>query len=135
MRNMQNGSCLCGKVKFEIEGTFESFYLCHCKYCQKDTGSAHAANLFSTTANLVWLCGKDNIQTFNLPSTRHSKSFCKDCGSAVPSLQMEGKLLATPAGSLDNELDVLPIAHIFYSSKSSWENNLEKIKKFEKYPE
>ena len=135
MRNKQNGSCLCGKVKFEINGNFESFYLCHCKYCQKDTGSAHAANLFSTTAELIWLSGKEHTQTFNLPSTRHAKSFCKECGSAVPSLQMEGKLLAVPAGSLDHELDLKPSAHIFYSSKSSWENDLEKIKKFEKYPE
>lgn len=135
MANKHYGSCLCEKVRFEIEGNFESFYLCHCKYCQKDTGAAHAANLFSTSANLIWLSGKDNIQTFNLPKTRHAKSFCKDCGSAFPSLQMNGTLLATPAGSLDSELDVLPNGHIFYSSKASWDKELEKIRKFEKYPE
>ena len=63
------------------------------------------------------------------------KSFCKDCGSAVPSLQMGGSLLATPAGSLDSELDVIPNGHIFYSNKAGWEKELEKIRKFEKYPE
>lgn len=63
------------------------------------------------------------------------KSFCKDCGSAVPTLQMNSTLLATPAGSLDSELDVLPNGHIFYSSKASWDIELEKIRKFKKYPE
>ena len=48
------GSCLCGTVRFKVEGEFDSFYLCHCQHCQKDTGSAHAANLFSSSAKLIW---------------------------------------------------------------------------------
>ena len=38
---IHRGSCLCGKVTFEIEGNFEQFFLCHCERCRKDTGSAH----------------------------------------------------------------------------------------------
>lgn len=34
------GSCLCGAVKFEVQGEFDSFYLCHCQRCQKDIGLA-----------------------------------------------------------------------------------------------
>ncbi len=70
------GSCLCGKVKFTVEGDFEDFYLCHCEKCRKDTGSAHAANLFSSTAKLTWLSGKEQIKTFNYRSQGHIKSFC-----------------------------------------------------------
>ena len=47
------GSCLCGAVRFEIRGSLERFFLCHCRRCQKDTGTAHAANLFSATAGLA----------------------------------------------------------------------------------
>ena len=128
------GSCLCGQVKFEIEGNFESFYLCHCKHCQKDTGSAHASNLFSSSANLTWIVGINHIKTYNLPSTRHTRSFCGQCGSAVPSLQMEGKLLVVPAGSLDTEIETSPTAHIFWASRASWEDKLGNIQRFEKYP-
>lgn len=134
MSNMYSGSCLCQQVTYEVEGNFESFYLCHCKYCQKDTGSAHSANLFSMTAKLNWVSGEDKITTFNLPSTRHTKSFCTECGSAVPSLQMEGKLLVVPAGSLDSELALVPDAHLFCSSKVPWSEGLEKIKKFDTFP-
>lgn len=134
MKNTYSGSCLCQQIKFEIDGSFESFYLCHCKHCQKDTGSAHAANLFSSTAKLQWLTGNDKIKTFNLPSTRHTKSFCEECGSAVPSLQMDGKLLVVPAGSLDSELQLVPDAHLFCSSRALWDKNLETVKTFEKYP-
>lgn len=134
MNNRNFGSCLCEQIKFEIDGNFEHFYLCHCKYCQKDTGSAHAANLFSTTAKLIWVSGQEKIKVFNLPGTLHAKSFCKECGSALPNLQMEGKLLAVPAGSLNSDLKIAPEAHIFYSSKACWDEELEKIKKFETFP-
>ena len=130
----KKGSCLCMAVGFEVRGDFESFFLCHCKYCQKDTGSAHAANLFSSQAEIDWTSGKEHLRTFRLPSTRHVKSFCVLCGSALPSLQMEGTLLVVPAGSLDDPISIRPNAHLFMASKAIWDEDLERIKKIEKLP-
>ena len=129
-----SGSCLCGEVTFEIEGDFENFYLCHCKLCRKDTGSAHAANLFSSNAKLRWLSGEEKSRTFNFHSKGHVKSFCTDCGSALPNIQMDGKLLVVPAGSLDSNINIKPQGHIFYSKKANWDDALEKVPKFEKGP-
>lgn len=134
MSNRYSGSCLCGEVRFEIEGEFESFYLCHCEYCRKDTGSAHAANLFSSTAALEWISGEDKVRQFNLPATRHSKSFCSTCGSALPKMQMNGQLLVVPAGSLNTEVLIRPNAHIFVSSKARWDDALEKVPMVDKFP-
>jgi len=131
------GSCLCGNVTFEVSGAFDSFFLCHCKYCQKDTGSAHAANLFSSSAQLKWLSGEDSIQQFNLAGTRHSKSFCRNCGSAMP-WQVPGMFVIVPAGSLDSELDVsvIPVkAHLFLASQAEWEQNSANAPRFNKFPE
>lgn len=128
------GSCLCGTVRFEVHGDFDSFYLCHCHYCQKDTGSAHAANLFSQSAELVWLAGANAVTSFTLPDTRHNKSFCKLCGSALPSTQIAG-LLVVPAGCLDTEISMSPTAHIFSSSKAAWEEALGEVPKFEGLPD
>lgn len=101
VKNKHVGPCLCGKIKFEVEGNFENFYLCHCKHCQKNTGSADAANLFSGSASLRWRGNTDDIKTFNLPSTRHTKNFCGTCSPALPTVQIESKLLVVPAGSLE----------------------------------
>ncbi|WP_029914711.1 GFA family protein [Pelobacter seleniigenes] len=135
MTKVHRGSCLCGAVRFEIRGDFERFYLCHCQHCQKDTGSAHAANLFSSSAILHWLSGKDLVKSFTLPGTRHMKSFCSTCGSALPSCQPEGQLLVVPAGSLDSELSIRPHAQLFVASKAQWEQELTDIPQFEKLPE
>ena len=121
-----HGSCLCGEVRFEIDGTFERFFLCHCERCRKDTGSAHAANLFSSTAKLRWVSGEDNVRTFRLAQTRHMRSFCAKCGSALPSIQMEGRLLV-PAGSLDSSISIRPDAHIFVADKAEWDDRLETL--------
>ncbi len=129
-----SGSCLCGEVSFEIEGEFDSFYLCHCKYCQKDTGSVHAANLFSSTAKLYWKAGKGKITSFQLPATQHKKAFCSQCGSALPNLQMNNQLLVVPAGSLDQTISKVPNAHIFCGSRANWDTELESIPSFDRLP-
>lgn len=131
---MLKGSCLCNAVQFEITGDFDGFFLCHCKFCQKDTGSAHAANLFSNEAKISWISGEEALKVYNLPSTRHVKSFCSSCGSALPTIQQSGAMLVVPAGSLDSDLSLEPNAHIFMGSKASWEKDLEKIQKIEKFP-
>jgi len=128
------GSCLCGKISFEIDGDFESFFLCHCEYCRKDTGSAHAANLFSSTARLKWLSGENQVKTFQYKSTRHIKSFCPNCGSALPNSQMDGKLLVVPAGCLETDVPIQAQAHVFFKSKANWDTNLENLPKFDQFP-
>jgi hypothetical protein len=126
------GSCLCGTVRFRIDGAFEHFYLCQCQHCRKDSGSAHSANLFSNTARLSWLSGQDNVTVYNLPRTRHTKSFCATCGSALP-YTME-TLLVVPAGSLDSPLSITPDARIFSASKADWHQDFANLPSFDGYP-
>ena len=128
------GSCLCGEVRFEIVGDFERFFLCHCGRCRKDTGSAHAANLFSSTAKVRWLSGQAKIKIFYVPLTRHEKSFCSECGSALPRIQMNGALLVVPAGSLDTTIDTQPDAHIFVASSANWDRRLEDVPRIDDLP-
>ncbi|MFC3678732.1 GFA family protein [Bacterioplanoides pacificum] len=132
--NYHSGSCLCGAVAFEIHGCFEQFYLCHCQHCRKDTGSAHAANLFSTTARLSWLKGEELYRVYTLPGSAHSKQFCINCGSALPGLQLDGRLLVVPAGSLDTPLRQTADAHLFMQSRAEWDNQLEQAEKKARLP-
>ncbi len=129
------GSCLCGVVRFRVEGAFESFYLCHCSRCRKGTGSAHAANLFSGAAKLVWDSGEDAVQVFRLPESQHSRSFCRSCGSALPTAQSGGARVMVPAGSLDDEVEQEPTAHIFLASRARWEDRLAAAPGFGALPE
>jgi len=134
MTTVYRGSCLCGAVRFEVEGDFEHFYLCHCAYCRKDTGSAHASNLFSGSATLVWRSGRALVSTYTLDGTRHVRSFCSRCGSALPHFEGEEALLAVPAGSLDDPVSRPPDAHIFTASRAEWDHALESVPGVEGLP-
>lgn len=132
MTNQHQGSCLCGGVRFRISGELERFFLCHCTRCRKDSGSAHGANLFSSKASIEWLSGQDTVRTFNLAQTRHTRSFCTNCGSAVP-CATDG-MLVIPAGSLDGDPEILPNAHIFFASRASWDTDLAGVPSFDEIP-
>ena len=126
------GSCLCGAVTFRIDGKFDRFFFCHCTHCRKETGSAHAANLFSSTAKLEWRSGEEKVLTYNLPQTRHTRSFCSVCGSAMPHVSRE--FVVVPAGSLDTGLALSPDAHIFAASRATWDGDLTGIPVFDTFP-
>ena len=132
--NGARGSCQCGTITFTVSGPFDSFFLCHCSRCRKDTGSAHAANLFSSTAVLEWVSGADSVRTYRVPGTGHEKSFCIGCGAAVPIIQMNGQLLVVPAGSLDTEIAIAPTGHICVGDAAEWDEQLSQAPRFDGLP-
>jgi hypothetical protein len=83
--------------------------------------------LFSSTATIAWLSGLDNVRTYRVPGTRHEKSFCSRCGSALPRVQSGEGFVVVPAGSLDSGIAIRPGAHIFCASRADWDVGLEDI--------
>lgn len=129
-----SGQCLCGACRYTIEGVKPiGMYLCHCSRCRKETGSAHAATVFLNDAKLSWDKGENQISHFHLEGTRKHRSFCKTCGCPLPWVAEDGSLVL-PAGSLDNDTFLEPTAHIHCASRSSWEDKLIDLKRFEAFP-
>ncbi|WP_158966722.1 GFA family protein [Chachezhania sediminis] len=128
------GSCQCGAITFEATGPFDGFFLCHCARCRKDTGSAHAANLFSATGRLTWLSGEADVRMYRVPETRHVKSFCPACGSAVPTAIEDGAGLLIPAGALDDMPDIRPTAHLCWADRAAWDADLETVPRLDGLP-
>jgi hypothetical protein len=119
-------------VRFEIEGDFDRFFFCHCQRCRKGTGSAHGANLFSTSGRVNWLSGQSKVTQYNVPDSRHARAFCLDCGAAVP--REHPGMLVVPAGSLDTDVHAPPTARIFTASRANWDNHLESVPAFDTLP-
>ena len=132
--NQYTGSCLCGACRYVIRGQKpEAMYLCHCSRCRKETGTIHGANIFFNEAQLSWESGQDNMTCFKLKDTRKQRAFCKTCGSPLPR-QDEERQVVLPAGSLDDDTFLEPTAHIFCASRSSWEDKIMDLKRFDELP-
>jgi len=110
-RKVLEGGCLWGKVHFKLTDQFNHFHLCHCQQCQKLTGSAFAANIFTAPENIVWLAGDEGVSYYKHPSRGLSKVFCSDCGSALPFVNKIGKALIVSAGSLFDKVEHVPEAN------------------------
>ena len=130
-----SGSCLCGAVRYEFDGTVKVFQYCHCSRCRKFTGAAHAANIIIDPADFQWLSGKEFVGRFELQEARHfATSFCKKCGSSLPWLTQSGTAVVIPAGTLDSDPQVKPTQNIFYASRAPWFETVDNLAKFEELP-
>lgn len=120
-KSSTTGSCLCGKVSYEISDTLGIFQYCHCSRCRKFTGSAFASNLFVRPENFQWTGGMDFVGRYEMDESKYfATSFCKHCGSSLPWKAKGGKTVVIPAGTLDQEPEIRPTQNIFCASKAPW---------------
>ncbi len=129
------GSCLCGKVGYEITDHLNIFQYCHCSRCRKFTGSAHASNLFVKKDDFKWTLGEEFIGRYEPDDTKYfATSFCKNCGSSLPWLEKSGRTMVIAAGTLDEDPGVKPKWNIFVASKAPWHVATSKLPEFDKLP-
>lgn len=115
------GSCVCGAVRYLVEGPFGGFKYCHCSRCRKASGSAHCANLFAGPESVRFEAGEEQVKRYDLPEAKHwSRAFCATCASHVPFLARSGKAWVIPAGSLDDDPGHRPDSNIQFGSRAPW---------------
>lgn len=128
---MTLGSCLCGTVRFEVSGPYKWMAHCHCSMCRKHHGALYATTLGADRKNFRWLSGADDIVQYR-SSAVFQRPFCQHCGTSVPNLSDE--MAVVPAGTLHDDPEIKPQAHIFVASKSPmWDIN-DDLPKFPEYP-
>ena len=132
----QHGSCLCGKVTYEVDPPFLRMIHCHCSRCRKSSGTGHATNIAVDPGQFRWLSGEDDITHYDLPTAKSfSKWFCRHCGCPVPRLRRGGNFMIVPAGSLDTVPPVTPSDHIFWASRAPWACDDSGLPTHDEYPE
>jgi hypothetical protein len=119
---MHAGSCLCGNIKYEIDGELSDFGHCHCQSCRKASGSAFGANAGVERAAFRLVSGADTLREFE-SSPGKLRVFCSRCGSPIYAyLTKSPDLLRVRLGSLDTPLDARARAHTWVSDKADWED-------------
>lgn|SRR5690625_2533258 len=117
---MVNGSCLCGKVSYEIRGLPQVMYYCHCSMCRKATGSAFATNMLVREADFIINSGLALIKAFQ-SSPGERRYFCSECGSPIYSkAQARQGVVSVRCGALDADPAIRPTEHIYTASKAPW---------------
>jgi len=116
-----SGSCLCGRVVYEIPTGDHAIVCCHCGRCRKARSTAHATNLFLPAAELRWVRGEDEILSYKIPeAARFTNAFCRTCGAILPRVDAGRGLAVVPAGTLDQDPGARERFHIFTAYKAPW---------------
>ena len=115
------GGCLCGKLRYAINADPIFSAVCHCKTCQKQTGTAFRV-VIAVPRAAVSMEGspKTYLRTGDSGQQVISR-FCPDCGSTVV---IEPAALAgvaiIPAGTLDDTSWLKPAMEIYCDSAQPW---------------
>ena len=128
---MIRGSCLCGGIKYEIDGPLRNALYCHCSMCRKFHGSAFLARVAVPKSSFRFLQGEALLTSYrSSPDT--VKRFCKVCGSPrVNSWDPEPDMYGLAMGSLDDDPGIRPSCHIFVGSKAPWHEITDNLPRFE----
>lgn len=113
------GSCKCEKVRFRMESAPIITHCCHCRDCQKVSGSAFRVNAMIEVDRLTILEGAP--EPFQ-GAKSHKALECPACGSSLWSYHPRlGEAIAfVGVGMLDHGERLLPEAHYFTRSKHPW---------------
>ena len=132
------GGCACGAIRYKCSEKPIFELICHCRDCQRASGSATAAVMLVASDRVTF----EGEQKFHAVTTasgnRLSRGFCPTCGSPV-SARWEGNpmysmLQALTAGSLDDPSTFSPTVEDWVSRAHPWHTFHPDTLKFEEKP-
>jgi hypothetical protein len=114
------GSCHCGRVRFELRLPTLMVSHCHCASCRKIHGAAFVTWTAVLDDAFRVLEGQEHLVGY-LSSPGVTRSFCARCGAHVlyRSLDLPGRAYV-PLAALDAPLDSAPSMHVNYAEKVPW---------------
>lgn len=111
------GQCLCGAVRYQLEGSIRPVMACHCVQCRKSSGHYVAATQVETR-NLS-IEGEESL-TWYQSSNKARRAFCKICGSQLFWRPTMGKVTSVMAGTLDGETGLVMNKQIYCENKGDY---------------
>ncbi len=119
-----SGSCLCGKIRYNVLGKDLEGTYCHCTDCQKTTGSAFIFVFPIEPTKFVLTNGNLNSHTRTADSgNKVTNNFCPSCGTTVFFGNIESSILIwIQSGTLDEPEIVKATQQIWTKRRLPWCN-------------
>ncbi len=107
MAEQMTGGCACGRVRYSASVEPDEAYLCHCRMCQRSTGSISIAFKNLPKANVRWDAEPDWYDSS--PIAR--RPYCASCGTSLGFQFREGENMDLTVAAFDNPLRFKPTSH------------------------
>lgn len=130
------GSCDCGAIRYRMTTAPMYVHCCHCRWCQRETGSAFVINAMIEAERVELLQGTPLVVTTPSASGKGQKiARCPSCFVALWSNYAGAgdKVRFVRVGTLDDPDRLPPDIHIFTATKQPWVTLPEDALVFEEY--
>ena len=122
MNAKYSGQCLCGEISYsvDIEPVFTGN--CHCKDCQRSSGSAFIPAMIFPEKDVVVSGEAKYFESQADSGNMHKRGFCPNCGSQLFARfsNMPG-MLGIKAGTLNDSSNYVPKLDFYVGSASPWD--------------
>ena len=133
MSTVFSGGCTCGAIRYSAEGEPTYSMNCHCRDCQRETGSAYAPVLGLPIATFRVTQGSPKYFDLRADSGRITKrAFCGECGSTL--FGAGADFVSIRVGSLDDPSVFRPSQDIYTASAQPWDYMNPALPKSSKLP-
>ncbi len=113
----RQGGCLCGAVRYRVEGALRPVVYCHCRQCRRAHG--HHAAYFAADKSAVRIERELSLAWY-VSSRAARRGFCGTCGSGLFWEPLERGHLCISAGSLDDDRGLTASRHVFVADKGAY---------------
>ena len=103
------GSCLCGAVRYRVNGPLRDVVFCHCSRCRRTHG--HFAAYTACAREDLDLIEARGLRWYEADERR--RGFCGECGASVLWEREDRPTISIAAGTLDPPTGLRPSHHIF----------------------
>jgi hypothetical protein len=127
------GGCLCGQIRFEVDGPVAGIGVCHCSLCRKITGNNGAMIFVVPARRFRWTSGREHVVAWFLrPGVRTMR--CDVCGCPTPASHDGDKHMWVQPGLIDGDIDAQVAVHIFASSRANWDQIPQDALQYDGFP-
>jgi hypothetical protein len=136
MPNIRTGGCLCGAVRYESAGEPQFSLQCHCRDCQRSSGTAFVAAMRVPSAGFRIVKGAPRSYVTRAESGNEvTRLFCGECGSPIYiQVSTRPDIVGLRVGTLDDPSGFRPDANIFVKSAQPWVHLSPDLPKHDTYP-
>ena len=115
------GRCLCGRVRFQVSEPLLEAEYCHCKRCQRRTGTTASASALTAPGTFRVTEGEELLGAFK-PDDGWHDYFCRECGGHLYGQSHEDpRLICVPMGAIDGDPGVRPAFHQYVAYAAPWD--------------
>lgn len=113
---------MCGTCRFSVSEPLVGAAICHCKRCQRRTGTAVSVSALTRQGSFSWTAGEEQVRRYDPGDGGFVKAFCGVCGSQLCTVNpQDPTIIAVRLGAIDAEPGVRPGAHQYVRYAASWD--------------